>query len=739
MISTQYINLNMVPSGVMPVLHCSQYDVGRPLGVVIYNGSESVDLSGYTVTIEGTRTDRTPVTAGVTTDGNIGVFTTTPTMTNENDTYRAKVVLTDNAGRVSSLAFVMCVDEKTMDENAEEIEEDASLYQQYTGTVQTIIAQIRGDLAAEITARQNAVSAEATARQNAISAEASARQAADNTLQSNINAEASARATEDASLQSQINQLIAPSGSAPSAAEVENARIGADGVTYPTLGDAIRTNDSALKSALWQNIRELDDGKRIFEMVWGNIAPDGTINYNYTPKVRVVNYTYEKFDKSTVLSLASGYGLILALYDDSYALISRIIYAAGNVITVPANTYFRVCVYHGTIVPSSIADLADKVTYTSDIQTKIADALTAALAITNSGVTLTLVTDLNTVAATVMGGDSRVGIYRYASSAENIPTSSSGAVIIYRAGTLYQTQLALPITGGAYIRNRLNGTWSGWTNLSSDSSGGDRLVVKVEKDGSGDYTKLVDAINAATQVMDAVVYVGAGTWDICDELGEDYLNAVSSTHGTRGPYLKNRVHLIFASNSKVVCNYTGTREDTMRWLSPFNAGQYGFTLENANIEASNVRYCVHDERDTDTDAYINKYINCRMHLDNSTNTVIRTCNPIGGGLGKDGYVEIDGCWFKGERTYVYTENLPLVTYHNSAAAGAKSYISLKNSYFADDGRPRFNWYGQSQLITNVEVCGCSMGSIILSQAETTDGSSPYQNISIIEWNNTVRT
>ena len=47
-------------------------------------------------------------------------------------------------------------------DRAEEIEEDASLYQQYTGTVQTIIAQIRGDLAAEITARQNAVSAEDT-------------------------------------------------------------------------------------------------------------------------------------------------------------------------------------------------------------------------------------------------------------------------------------------------------------------------------------------------------------------------------------------------------------------------------------------------------------------------------------------------------------------------------------------------------------------------------------------------
>ena len=492
------------------------------------------------------------------------------------------------------------------------------------------------------------------------------------------------------------------------------------------LGDNV--ND--IKSTLWQNIRKLDDGKRIFRMVWGNIAPDGTINYNYTPKTRAVNYTYEKFDKSTVLSLADGYGLILALYDDSYVLTNRTVYVSGNIITVPANTYFRVCVYHGTIVPSSIADLADKVTYTSGIETEIKNALTSALAITNGGVTLTTVTDLNTTAAIVIDGDRKAGLYRYDSTAANTPTATSGFVVIYRAGTLYQNQMAMPASGGVYNRIRFNGTWSSWQRVDSAPR-----VYRVEKDGSGDFTSLVDAINEATQYMDSRIYVGAGDWDICDELGETYLNEVSSSK--RGVYLKNRVHLIFASNSKVVCNYTGAREDTMRWLSPFNAGQYGFTLENANIEASNVRYCVHDERDSDTDAYVNKYINCKMHLDNSTNTIIRTCNPIGGGLGKNGYIDITGCWFKGERTSVYTENLPLVTYHNSAGADAKSHISVKNCYLADDGRFRFNWYGQSQLITDVEVSGCSMGSVILSQAEVS-GSSPYQNISIIEWNNTVR-
>ena len=343
MISTQYINLNMVPSGVMPVLHCSQYDVGRPLGVVIYNGSESVDLSGYTVTIEGTRTDRTPVTAGVTTDDNIGVFTTTPTMTNENDTYRAKVVLTDNAGRVSSLAFVMCVDEKTMDENAEEIEEDASLYQQYTGTVQTIIAQIRGDLAAEITARQNA-----------ISAEASARQAADNTLQSNINAEASTRATQDASLQSQINQLIAPSGSAPSAAEVENARIGSDGTVYPTLGDAIRTQNSLLKSQLAYIAEGAYQSNVLTDLMVQyighyTISTDGTMNVNASYDTYVIDTTVLRSFKVSGATIKIGgyYAVMPSVGTVAYDNTRHLDIHVGDV-TVPTEcNYLALCILTG--------------------------------------------------------------------------------------------------------------------------------------------------------------------------------------------------------------------------------------------------------------------------------------------------------------------------------------------------------------------------------------------------------
>lgn len=509
--------------------------------------------------------------------------------------------------------------------------------------------------------------------------------------------------------------------------------------------ESISEDVDNLKSALELNIDGLNNGKRYMEFMRGNIAPNGSIDTTYTN--RIVTAEYEKFATATDVIFSAGFGYIVAFYNDDYSLASRTLYSGANTITFPANTFYRVCVYGNEAGPDKVEDWAVKVYWISEIQKNLAAfgySNSVSLDITNyvkrfenlgikQGERIKLTVAIDAVGS----GAKNVQIFANTILEANLLHTFYGTSdILLNAPVDLNTIVVLLNTAGSLTSVDVTATLqTGYFILASEN----RYIYHVEKDGTGDFTSLVEAINVATQTFDSVVYVGAGTWDIIEELGETYLNNVSSTHGTRGPYLKNRVHVIFASNSKVVCNYQGSREETMRWLSPFNSGELGFTLENANIEASNVRYCVHDERDSFDDAYTNKYINCKMHLNNNGNTVIRTCNPIGGGLGKDGYVEIDGCWFKGERTSVYTENLPLVTYHNSAAAGAKSHISLKNSYFADDGRPRFNWYGQSQLITDVEVCGCSMGSPILSQAETSDGSSPYQNINIIEWNNTVRT
>lgn len=254
----------------------------------------------------------------------------------------------------------------------------------------------------------------------------------------------------------------------------------------------------------------------------------------------------------------------------------------------------------------------------------------------------------------------------------------------------------------------------------------------VEKDGTGDFTKLIDAIDEAEKYMDSVVYVGDGEWNIIDELGSDYLNSVSFAQ--RGIVLKNRINLVFSSKSKVICDYSGDNTTIKNWLSPFNAGKHGFTLENLNIYSHNVRYSMHDERDSDGDFYINRYINCHF-FNHDEKGGFRQC--IGGGLGKNGYIVIENCIFENPKA----SNNSLVSYHNTANVGggsAKSNIEVSNCYVKGTGTLRFSWYGTSTDTTIVKATGNNLGSAIQFIAETSDGTSPNENVELYEWNNIIR-
>lgn len=60
-------------------------------------------------------------------------------------------------------------------------------------------------------------------------------------------------------LDARVSQIIAPSGEAPSAAEVSDIRVGYDGVTYPNAGDAVRNQVSKLDNSIYQGsaVREI--------------------------------------------------------------------------------------------------------------------------------------------------------------------------------------------------------------------------------------------------------------------------------------------------------------------------------------------------------------------------------------------------------------------------------------------------------------------------------------------------
>lgn len=255
------------------------------------------------------------------------------------------------------------------------------------------------------------------------------------------------------------------------------------------------------------------------------------------------------------------------------------------------------------------------------------------------------------------------------------------------------------------------------------------------KDGSGDFAKIVDAVNYINDnsVIGATLYICDGTWDICSEYGTE-METMNSKK--RGLYLKNRIHIICSSRAVITAKYTGTNDTVREWFSAFNSGENGFILENAKIETDNIRYCVHDERDSDSDHYKNQYINCDM---THTNGFYVQC--IGGGLGLDGHIIIDGCKFKGK--VFNSQNTPLVSYHNSAdgawddtkSKGAKSFIDIKGCYLADKGTFNFINFGKSNKLTTVLLHDNSIGGSV----QISNGSRFYQqNIEILEWGNVYR-
>lgn len=291
--------------------------------------------------------------------------------------------------------------------------------------------------------------------------------------------------------------------------------------------------------------------------------------------------------------------------------------------------------------------------------------------------------------------------------------SFSGTLIIYKYGLLKDVNA---------IKSDLNQT-------------SPAKVYHVEKDGSGDFTRLVDAIEEAENYMGSVVYIGEGTWDLIEECGNDYIESISYTK--RGIYLKNRIHLIGTSKTIIACHYTGDTIAVKTWLSAFNSGEYGFTIENLTIESSNCRYAIHDERDTSEDAYINKYINCTIKHDN-TNGGYRQC--IGGGLGKDGYIVIKDCIFES----VTANNNSAVSYHNTWYKGGsgRSFIDVQGNYIKGKGTFRFAWFGDSTEITQIICANNSVGSEILFVQESTDTSLGVAvdivNMELYKWNNEIR-
>ena len=256
--------LNLIPSGIMPVIYLNQTDAGYDKQFLVYNGSQPYNIpEGVSVTIRGRKGDDYGITenAEFTVGSNLITVHITEQMTAVSGDHNIfELVFVDTEGlRVGTINVVFAIEPDALGEAV--ISESEISYAEHVMTeLQSIhaehiqiqqnkanIAQNKADIVQETQDRITAVKSEASARtaadtnlQRNIDIEATTRATADGDLRSSLNAEINNRTAADANLQTQINNIVAPSGGAPSAAEVENARIGINNTTYTSLGEAIR-------------------------------------------------------------------------------------------------------------------------------------------------------------------------------------------------------------------------------------------------------------------------------------------------------------------------------------------------------------------------------------------------------------------------------------------------------------------------------------------------------------------
>jgi len=312
-ISTQTQNLNLIPGKSAPVVvHLSQGNVGNTVQFYLYDGDDPYYPTNVSIAVHGVRADNTvfgPYAVSVTSGSNLVSFDIVTAMTSVTGAAIGELVISDsNENQIGSANFGMLVEE-TPYSSSVTYEDDLSIYQRILAYVQSVPAELQSQISEEASTRSSAV----TSLQSQISEEASTRSSAVTSLQSQISEEASTRSSDVSNLQSQINQIVAPSGAAPSAAEIQNARIGADNVTYPTLGDAIRGQVTDLNSVLNEYF---DTGLRRYALTWeqGGINTSTGKNVASSAAIRSQFIPYEK---TMLVTCESGYKFNCFYYDSN--------------------------------------------------------------------------------------------------------------------------------------------------------------------------------------------------------------------------------------------------------------------------------------------------------------------------------------------------------------------------------------------------------------------------------------
>lgn len=129
--TSQTINLDMIPQGVAPIIHVSQYDKGQTWLFNLFVGDSTFSVpTGSTVTIQGTKPDKTGFQYTCTYSGNVVTATEQAQMTVIAGKVPCELAITKNSELLASLNFYIEVERAALADDTQISETDLPLIEQ---------------------------------------------------------------------------------------------------------------------------------------------------------------------------------------------------------------------------------------------------------------------------------------------------------------------------------------------------------------------------------------------------------------------------------------------------------------------------------------------------------------------------------------------------------------------------------------------------------------------------------
>ncbi|WP_105107652.1 hypothetical protein [Streptococcus suis] len=258
----------------------------------------------------------------------------------------------------------------------------------------------------------------------------------------------------------------------------------------------------------------------------------------------------------------------------------------------------------------------------------------------------------------------------------------------------------------------------------------------VKKDGSGDFTNLVAAVNAVgdgTVDKPINIYVHSGTYDILAELGGDsWLQTVESTNSERlGIVVPDYVNIIGVGDAKLHLEVPDdkTTANTAKRISLLNVWKHN-TIKNLKMYVKNTRYVVHDETNNSYHNNDVRYIDCYMEHKGNKPGVWASTQAYAAGTGSNGNYLFENCTFK-------SASIPF-SMHDNANQDGNTIKIRKCTFVSGDTETaiRFGSHGQNTKMSYVTIENCNIDKAV-KQFEEVSGSGVGNHFRISGGGNTV--